>query len=126
MKKNLNHSIEIKMIDPSLEAVIRKENLFYENRFHNRPISGGHDLPCFRPERLPELHSSAAPGRHRWTIHGRAVCLALSVGDLRVSASRRSASAGQPLRAVRGGRASAGDRQHSFFPCFDGPERTSA
>jgi hypothetical protein len=34
---------------------------------------------------------------------------------------RRGASAGQPLRAVGGGRAGAGDRQHSFFPCFDGP-----
>jgi hypothetical protein len=30
------------------------------------------------------------------------------------------------LRAVRGGRAGAGDRQHSFFPRFDGPERASA
>ena len=32
----------------------------------------------------------------------------------------------QPLRAVRGGRAGAGDRQHSFFPRFDGSERASA
>src|SRR5258708_21503743 len=24
----------------------------YENRFRNRPLSGGRDLPCFRPERL--------------------------------------------------------------------------
>ena len=34
----------------------------YENRFHNRPLSGGLDLSCFRPERLPELHS-ATPSR---------------------------------------------------------------
>ena len=27
----------------------------YETRFRNRPISGGPDLSCFRPERLPEL-----------------------------------------------------------------------
>ena len=35
-------------------------------------------------------------------------------------------SAGQPLRTVGGGHAGAGDRQHSFFPRFDGPERASA
>src|SRR6476619_1523431 len=34
----------------------------YENCFHNRPVSGGRDLSCFRPERLPELHSDAPPG----------------------------------------------------------------
>ena len=35
-------------------------------------------------------------------------------------------SAGQPLRAAGGGRAGAGDRQHSCFPRLDGPERASA
>src|SRR5262249_26469108 len=52
--------------------------------------------------------------------------LALLVGDLCVSGRRSSTSAGQPLRAARGGRARAGDRQHSYFPRFDGPERASA
>src|SRR6266700_4352450 len=66
------------------------------------------------------------PGWHRWAIHGRAVCLALSVGDLRFPGHRRDTPAAQPLRAVRGGRAGAGDRQHSFVPCFDGPERAPA
>ena len=35
-------------------------------------------------------------------------------------------SVGQPLRTVGGGHAGAGDRQYSFFPRFDGPERASA
>src|SRR5207253_7586407 len=48
----------------------QKENLVYENRFRNRAISGGYDLPCFRPERLSELHSPAAAGGHRGTVHG--------------------------------------------------------
>ena len=42
----------------------------YENRFRNRPISGGHNLPCFRPERLPELHSPSPAGGHCGTVHG--------------------------------------------------------
>ena len=66
------------------------------------------------------------PGRHCGTVHGRTVCIALPVGDLRVSGRRSGASAGQPLRAARGGRAGAGDRQHPCFPCLDGPERASA
>src|ERR1700733_1468346 len=98
----------------------------YENRVCNRPLSGGRNLSCFRPERLPELHSPAAAGGPCGTVHGRAVCLTLSVGDLRLSARRWGASAGQPLRAVGGGDAGAGDRQHSFVPCFDGPERAAA
>src|ERR1700722_3506912 len=107
-------------------AANRKGEPGYENRFHNRPISGGRDLPCFRPERLSELHSHASAGGHCGTIHGCPVRLALPVGDLRVSGHRSGTSAGQPLRAVGGGHAGAGDRQHSFFPRFDGPERASA
>jgi putative oxidoreductase len=49
-------------LTPSLGIVIRKENLFYENRFHNRPISGGRDLPCFRPERLLNFIPLPPPG----------------------------------------------------------------
>src|ERR1700758_371327 len=79
----------------------------YENRICNRPLSGGRNLSCFRPERLPELHSSAAARRRRGTIHERAVCHTLSLGDLRISTRRWGASAGQPLRAVGGGRAGA-------------------
>src|SRR6185369_10013772 len=107
-------------------AASRKGEPAYENRLRNRPISGGRDLSCVRFERLPELHSASAAGGHRWTIHGCPVCLALFVGDLSFSGHRRGASAGQPLRAVGGGRAGAGDRQHPFFPRFDGPERASA
>src|SRR5579862_5273427 len=97
----------------------------YENRICNRPLSGGRNLSCFRPERLPELHSSAAARRHRGTVHERAVRHTLSLGDFRISTCRWGASAGQPLRAVGGGHTSAGDREYSFVPCFDGPERTS-
>jgi hypothetical protein len=38
---------------------------------------------------------------HCWTVHGRPVCLALPVGDLRVSGHGRCTSAGQPLRTWR-------------------------
>src|SRR5713101_9929680 len=96
-----------------------------ENRFRNCPISGGPDFSCFRPERLPELHSPSPARWHCRTVHGRPVRLALPVGDLRVSGRRSGTSAGQPLRAVGGGRAGAGDRQHSCFPRLDGPERAS-
>jgi hypothetical protein len=54
-------------------AANRKGELGYENRFRNRPISGGRDLPCFRPEWLPALHSTAPTGGHRGTVHGRPV-----------------------------------------------------
>ncbi len=63
-------------------AANRKGEPAYENRFRNRPISGGRDLSCVRFERLPELHSTAAAGGHGWAIHGCPVCLTLSVGDL--------------------------------------------
>jgi putative oxidoreductase len=43
-------------------AANRKGEPGYENRFRNRPISGGRDLSCFRPERLPELHSPSPAG----------------------------------------------------------------
>ena len=86
----------------------------------------GCDLPCCRPERLSELHSPAPAGGHRGTVHGCPVRLALPGGDLRVPDHRSGTSAGQPLRTVGGGHAGAGDRQHSFFPRFDGSERASA
>ena len=107
-------------------AANRKGEPGYENRFHNRVISGGRDLSCFRPERLPELHSTSPARGHRGTVHGCAVRIALPVGDLRVSGRCSAPSAGQPLRAVGGGRTGAGDRQHSYFPRLDGPQRTSA
>jgi hypothetical protein len=43
-----------------------------------------------------------------------------------ISGHRSGISAVQPLRTVGGGRAGAGDRQHSCFPRLDGPERASA
>src|SRR5215472_14277345 len=98
----------------------------YENRLRNRPISRGRDLSCYRPEWLPALHSTTAARGHCWTVHGRALYLALSVGDLRVSGHRRCTSAGQPLRTVGGGSAGAGDCQHPYFPRLDGPERAAA
>src|ERR1700730_6023771 len=98
----------------------------YENRFHNRPISGGRDLSCFRSEWLPELHSPSPAGGHCWTVHGCPLCLALPVGDLRVSGHRRCTSAAQPLRTVGGGSAGTGACQHPYFPRLDGPERASA
>src|SRR5713226_4801460 len=107
-------------------APIEKENPVYENRFRNRPISGGRDLSCYGAERLPELHSSSPSGGHCWTVYGCPLCLALPVGDLRVSGHRRCTSAGQPLRTVGGGSAGTGDCQHPCFPCLDGPERASA
>src|SRR6202045_5208195 len=107
-------------------AAHRKGEPDYENRFRNRPISGGRDLPCFRPERLPELHSASPARGHCGTVHGCPLCLALPVGDLCVSGHRSGTSAGQPLRAAGCGRAGAGDRQHSLFPRFDGSERPSA
>src|SRR6266705_2859702 len=74
-------------------AANRKGEPAYENRFRNRPISGGRDLSGVRFERLPELHSTAAAGGHRWAIHGCPVCLTLSVGDLRFPGHRRRTSA---------------------------------
>jgi hypothetical protein len=53
--------LEINMIDAMLNVRQPKENL-YENRLRNRPIPGRCDLPCFRPERLSELHSPAPAG----------------------------------------------------------------
>src|SRR6266853_712994 len=43
-------------------AANRKGEPDYENRFRNRPLSGGRDLSCLRPERLPELHSPSPAG----------------------------------------------------------------
>src|SRR4029077_1738625 len=65
-------------------------------------------------------------GGHCWTVHGCPLCLALSVGDLRVSGHRWCSSAAQPLRTVGSGSVGAGDCQHPCFPCLDGPERASA
>src|SRR5258708_10167975 len=75
-------------------AANRKGEPGYENRFRNRPISGGRNLPCFRPERLPELYSPSPSGRHCGTVHECPLCLALPVGDLRVSGHRSGTSAG--------------------------------
>src|SRR5258708_7611100 len=131
--KNLNlpkvytiNYIDINMIGTVVNGCQPKGEPGYENRFRNRPISGGRDLPCFRPEWLSELHSPTPAGGHRGTVHGCPVRIALPVGDLRFSGHRSGTSAGQPLRAVGGGRAGAGDRQHSCFPRLDGPERASA
>src|SRR5258706_5077553 len=118
--------IDINTIGAWLMAANRKGEPGYENCFRNRPLSGGCDLPCFRPQRLPELHSPAPAGRHRGTVHGCPVRLAFSVGDLWVSGHRSGASAGQPLRTVGGGGAGAGDRQHSLFSRFYGPYWASA
>src|SRR5689334_10638749 len=105
---------------------LSKRRTSYENRFRNRPISGGRDLSGYGAERLPELHSLSPTGGHCGTVHGRPLSLALLVGDLRVSAHRRCTSAGQPLRTVGGGSAGAGACQHPYFPRLDGPERASA
>src|SRR6202008_359614 len=100
--KNLNllkiyaiNYIDINMIGAMVNGCQPKGDA-YENRPRNRPILSRCDLPCFRPERLPELHSPSPAGGHRGTIHGRPVCLALPVGDLRVSAPSSGTSAGQP------------------------------
>src|SRR5438445_3914522 len=93
--KNLNlpevyiiNCIDFNMIDTMQWLPIERGELGYENRFHSRPISCGSDLSCFRTERLPELHSAAPSGRHRGTVHGRPVRIALPVGDLRLSGRR--------------------------------------
>src|SRR5258706_2544411 len=93
----------------------------YENRFRNCPISGGRDLSRFWAKRLPELHPPASARGHCWTVHGCPLCLALPVGDFRVSGHRRCTSAGQPLRTVGGGNSGAGACQHPYFPRLDGP-----
>jgi len=103
-----------------------KRRTGYENRIRNRPISGGRDLPYYGAEWLPALHSLSPAAGHRWTVHGCPLCLALPVGDLRVSGHRRCTSAGQPLRTVGGGTAGTSDCQHPYFPRFDGTERASA
>src|ERR1700686_377902 len=103
----------------------RKGEPGYENRFRSRPISDGRDLSCYGVERLPQLHSPSASRRRCWTVHGRALCVALPVGDLRVSGYRGCTTTGQPLRTFGGGRTGADNCQHSYFPRFDGPERAS-
>src|SRR6202790_1470991 len=103
----------------------RKGEPGYENRFRSRPISGGRDLSCYGVERLPQLHSPSASRRLCWTVHGRALCVALPVGDFRVSGYRGCTTTGQPLRTFGGGRPGADNCQHSYFPRFDGPERAS-
>src|ERR1700758_393341 len=102
-----------------------KRRTRYENSFRNRPISGGRDLSCDGPERLPALYSAAPACGSRGTVHGRPVCFALSLGDLRVSGRRRSSAACQPLRASGGGALGAGTGQHSHLSRVDGPCRAS-
>jgi putative oxidoreductase len=58
------------MIDTMEMVVNPKGEPGYENRFRNRPISGGRDFSCFRPKRLPELHSPSPAGGYCGTIHG--------------------------------------------------------
>src|SRR5712691_10113032 len=43
-------------------AANRKGEPGYENSFRNRPISGGRDLSCFRPERLLSFIPLPPPG----------------------------------------------------------------
>src|SRR5438132_5960275 len=131
--KNLNlpevysiNSLDINIHDANAMAPDRKGEPGYENHFRNRPISGGRDLSCYGAERLPELHSLSPASGCCWSVHGCPLCLALPVGDLRVSGHRRGTSASQPLRTVSGGNAGTGDCQHHYFPRLDGPERTSA
>jgi len=66
------------------------------------------------------------PGGIAGQFMGALYASALPVGDLRVSGHCRRTFARQPVRAAGGGRAGAGDRQHSHFPRLDGPERASA
>src|SRR5262249_7049667 len=98
----------------------------YENRFRNRPISGGSDLCCFWVERLPDLHSPSPPGGIAGQFMGALYVSHYLLDDLRVSARRRCTSAAQPLRTVGGGGAGAGACQHSLFPRLHGSERASA
>src|ERR1700674_1661004 len=65
----------INMIDANGMASIEKGELGYENRFRNRPLSGGRDLSCDGAERLPALHSLSPAARRCWTVHGRPLCL---------------------------------------------------
>src|SRR5260370_41722143 len=83
--KNLNpieaytiNYIDFNMLGDMIHDRHRKEEP-YESHFRNRPISRGRSLSRFWPERLPELYSPAAAGRHRGTVHGSSVCLTLSV-----------------------------------------------
>src|SRR5258707_15410235 len=131
--KNLNlqevyviNSIEINIIDANFNGRQIQRRTCYENRFRNRPISGGCDLPCFRPERISALHSVTTSEWCRGPVHGCPLCLAFPVGDLRVSGHPRCTSAGQPLRTVGASCPCAGDRQHSLLPRIDGPEWASA
>src|SRR5258708_11123369 len=131
--KNLNlpevyaiNCIDINIIDANFNGRQIQRRTCYENHFRNRPISGGCDLPCFRPERISALHSVTTSERCRGPVHGCPVRLAFPVVDLRVSGHPRCTSAGQPLRALGASCPCAGDRQHSLLPRFDGPEWASA
>src|SRR6266404_2389849 len=130
--KNLNltevysiNYIDINIHDANAMVADPKGEPGYENHFRNRPISCGRDLSCDGAERLPELHSTSPASGCCWSVHGCPLCLALPVGDLRVSGHRRCTSASQPLRTVGGGNAGTSDCQHHYFPRLDGPERAS-
>jgi hypothetical protein len=58
------------MIETMSLVVNPKGEPGYENRFRNRPISGGRDLFRYGDERLPALHSPSPTRRHCWTVHG--------------------------------------------------------
>src|SRR5438445_10045033 len=99
--KNLNlqgvyviNSIDIKIIDANFNDVKTQRRTCYEDRFRNRPISDGCDLPSFRPERISALHSATTSEWCRGTVHGSPVRLALPDVDLRASGDRGGASVG--------------------------------
>src|SRR5260370_21318028 len=99
--KNLNlqevdvmNSIDINIIDASFNGRQTKRGTCYENRFRNRPISDGCDLPGFRRERISVLHSATTSEWCRGTVHGCPVRFALPNVDLRASGDRGSTSVG--------------------------------
>src|SRR6266849_2178206 len=101
-------------------AANRKGEPGYENRFRNRPISCGRYLSCFRPERLPELHSASRAGGHCGTVHGALyashylwVIFAFQV----IAAVLLLVNRYVPLAVAV---LATGDRQHSCFPRLDG------
>src|SRR5260221_12891085 len=101
--KNLNlpevyviSCIDINIIDANFNGRQIQRRTCYENRFRNRPISGGCDLPCFRPERISALHSVTTSEWCRGPVHGCPLCLAFPVGDLRVFCYPKCTSADNP------------------------------
>jgi hypothetical protein len=98
-----------------------KRRTSYENRFRDRPISGGRDLSCYGAERLPALHPFPPPPGVAGQFMG-----ALYVSHYLWVIFAFQVIAGALLLVNRyvplGG---AGDCQHPYFPRLDGPERAS-